>query len=218
VILSYARDALTTVIARIDRLYQIVKPPDMKLPIAVVVDAEVPPLLTDLIYHQGLASLLLFNDSPKSRSENGAAYKSRTERAAYVKERCKKISTQLLSNRKVRNSLTHLDEYLVKELARENTGWFIDVVVVRRNEFKPQRAVNVRYCRSYIMEEDVLLHFDNEIKLSALKEECENVLKAVWRDDDVGYYSGPPLRPWGRPQHLTAIPSSNQGIGSLSRD
>jgi hypothetical protein len=185
VILSYARDALHTIIRRIDRLHEIVKSSAIK---NVFIDPEIPPLLSDLGFQQGLASTLLFNDAPRSKNESTEAYGSRIERIAYVKKKCGNISTTILASRKIRNALTHLDEYLVKALKKPNTGWCIDIAMLHRDQFsavdnKTNRKLEIGFCRAYISVEDKLLHLGNEISLTGLREECTNVLDAVWPKD-----------------------------------
>ena len=113
------------------------------------------------------------------------------ERVAYVANRCQNISIPNLKNRKVRNALAHLDEYLVEELAASQTGWFIDIAVRSRAEFKAPNNLQINYCRSYIISEDRLLHFGHEVRLEDLKTEAKNVLSSVWLGTDVSYYSGP---------------------------
>ena len=188
VILSYARDALNTVIARIELVHTITKLlPGQNFSVG----PDLPSLLTDITLHQGIASLLLFNDGRRGHRETEAAYASRTERIAYVANRCSHLELPNLKSRVTRNALTHLDEYLVGELAADNTGWCIDMAVKSRSEFVPKRPIQIAFCRSYIIDEDKLLNFGNEIRLSDLKSECEQVLALVWPTTDVSYYSGP---------------------------
>ena len=190
VILSYARDAIHVVLRRIDRLHDLVKSSSID---NVFIDPEIPPTLSDLGFQQGLASMILFNDARRTNSENAAAYNNRLERTAYVKKKCANISTAILGSRKIRNSLTHLDEHLVQALQKPNKGWFIDVAMIRRNEFEQEDKIKpkleIGFCRTYIASEDKLLHLDNEISLTDLRRECTEVLNAIW-SEDAEQYSG----------------------------
>jgi hypothetical protein len=180
VILSHARGALHALVNRIDRLNELVRtsPPIVDF----YVDPEIPPTLTDLAFQQGLASTILFNSGPKGDRENSGAYRLRLDRTGYVKQRCAQISTSVLANRKIRNSLTHVDEYLARELSRPNTGWIIDSAIARRDQFTPPGGLQVGFCRTYISSEDVMLHLGNEISLRHLRDEATGVLRAIWNE------------------------------------
>jgi hypothetical protein len=177
VILSYARNSLHTMIRNIDRVHQQTK---VEGDNHIVYGEDLPSLLSDIVFHQGLASTLLFRDGPKGNGESQKAFASRSERAAYVAQKCDGLSLDALKNKKVRNSIAHLDEYLVEELAAESTGWWIDTVQSRRDMFTAPNNLKVAFCRSYIIGEDKLLNFGNEIVLSDLKREAEQVLAAIW--------------------------------------
>jgi hypothetical protein len=180
VILSHARYALQGLIKRIDRLPQLVAE---SLPIVNVhIHGDLPTLLSDLCFQQGLASTILFNDSPKSARENRAAYAQRLARVAYVRRKCSRISTALLQDRQIRNSLTHIDEHLAKALSKENTGWFIDCAILDREATSNPHGLDVAFCRSYISSENVILHLGHEISLTALRQEASGVLTAIWSE------------------------------------
>jgi hypothetical protein len=179
VILSHAWVALDAVINRIDRLHELVAMhPNF---INFHPHPDIPSTLSDLAFQQGLASTVLFNDGTKGQRESGAAYKLRLSRVVYVKQKCANITVSLLTNRKMRNSLTHIDEYLVREMARPNTGWLVDSAIGRRDQFAPQKPdIVVAFCRTYISSEDVLLHLGNEISLADLRNEANEVREAVF--------------------------------------
>jgi hypothetical protein len=189
VILSYARVALQTLITRIDVIHHLTKLSGNQ---NVYIHPELPSLLSDIVFHQGVVSLLIFRDGEQGRQESNLAYASRLERIAYVANRCEGLPFPALKSRRVRNALTHLDEYLAEELAAPNTGWFIDVAVRSRNDFGRHPEIpNISYARSYIIDSDTLLNFGEEINLGELKKEAELAVGAIWRATDVGHYSGP---------------------------
>ena len=176
VIMSHGRVALQGLIARIDQLYQLVRdgPPIEN----VHVHQDIPVTLSDLCFQQGIASTVLFNSGPRSTRENKAAYKLRLDRVEYVRKACTGVPTDILSNRDIRNRLTHIDEFL--GLTAPDTGWFIDSAMRRRDEFSPPPGIKVAFCRTYISSEDVLQHLDKEMSISALRNEAAGVLNAIW--------------------------------------
>jgi hypothetical protein len=174
VILCQAWVALDAVINRIDRLRELIATyPNF---IDFYPHPEIPPTLSDLAFQQGLASTILFNDAPRGQRESSAAYKLRRSRLAYVKQKCGGIQISVLPNRQVRNSLVHIDEYLVRQMARPKTGWLVDSAIGRRDQFTAaHHGIVVAFCRTYIASEDVLVHFDNEISLTELRREANEV-------------------------------------------
>jgi hypothetical protein len=181
VILSHGRMALQALVNRIDRLHTFVAAyPQLK---NLYPHSDIPATLSDLCFQQGIASTILFNDGRRREGESTVAYKLRLDRVAYVRQRCSLIATAVLSNRKIRNSLTHIDEQLAKALTKENTGWFIDVAISRRDEFTPLKSgTQIAFCRTYIASEDVILHLGNEISLRSLRQEANDVLMAIWQE------------------------------------
>lgn len=179
VILSHARVALQAVIARIDQLYKLIATyPNM---IEFYPHPDIPSILSDLCYQQGIASTILFNDSRRGDKESAAAYKLRLNRLEYVKEKCGSQTFPVLTSRKIRNSLTHIDEYLARELSRPKTGWMVDSAIGRRDQFTAaQHGISVAFCRTYISAEDKLLHFDNEISIKELRAEAQAILTSIW--------------------------------------
>jgi hypothetical protein len=146
------------------------------------VDPEIPPTLSDLGFQQGVASTILFNDAPKTSRENAASYKLRLDRLAYVKQRCAHIPHKVLANRKIRNSLVHVDEYLARELGKPNTGWMIDSAIGTRDQFAAPPGIEIGFCRMYIASEDMLLHLGNEISIANLRKEAKGVLSTIWNE------------------------------------
>jgi hypothetical protein len=183
IILSFARDALHAMIHFIDQLHR-----DTNATGNQIFYAEgYPTLLTTIVFQQALAATILFRDEPRGKGEKPKVFAVRKERAAYIAARCKGLSLHTLKNKKVRNSITHIDEYLAKELDVEGTGWFIDEVVSNREFLKAASPTpNVAFCRCYIASEDKLLNFGNEIILSDLKNEALQVLHAVWGEPSAG--------------------------------
>lgn len=181
IILSHGAVALQSLIKRIDYLHELV----VFWPALIDYHPhpEIPGTLSELAYHQGVASTILFNDQSRMTNENSGTYQLRMGRLAYVKAKCQNISTAVLADRKIRNSLTHVDEYLAKKLSRPKTGWSIDSAFGRRDQFTAkQHGIDIAFCRTYISSEDVLIHFDNEISISALRAEAVNVLRAIWNE------------------------------------
>lgn len=188
--MSQGAEALQGLITRIDNLHKLVNFwPNF---IEFHLHPEIPSTLSELAFHQGIASTILFNDSPKAHKENGATYKLRLERFSYVRRKCEGISTSVLSDRKIRNSLTHVDEHLAKALAQPKTGWIIDSAIGRRDQLTAsQHGIEISFCRTYISAEDVLLHLGNEISVKNLRKEAVDVLMAVWNAEP---YKLPELR------------------------
>jgi hypothetical protein len=179
VILSHGRSALQALINGIDRLHHLVAMYPQFADLHP--HPEIPSTLSELGFQQGVASTILFNDGPKGTRENSTTYKLRLARVDYVKDKCKNTSVSVLPNKKIRNSLTHIDEYLARDLAKPKTGWFIDSAIPRRDQFTAdQHGIQTAFCRTYISSEDVILHLDNEISLKSLREEANGVLGAIW--------------------------------------
>jgi hypothetical protein len=185
-------------IANIDRLHELVA--SMPRLTNVHTHPDIPSIITNICMHQGIASTVLFDDSERGK-EKLTTYNMRRERVKYIADRCAHLKLNVLRDRKVRNSLAHIDEYIIKHMAVENTGWFIDCAIAKRDEFLPvNRGMNVGFCRAYISYEDNILHFGNEIHLSTLRDEANDVLFAVWRSPKIAQpqLPGQPL-----PNHQT---------------
>jgi hypothetical protein len=179
VILSHARNALQALISRINRLLELTE----AFPVLTNMHPhpEIPSVLSDIAFQQGTASTIMFNDSPRSTRENARNYQLRLDRVKYIRDFCAKIELRVLPDRKVRNSLTHIDEYLARALTKPKTGWFIDVALSRRDEFTAQQyGIGIDFCRTYIKSENVILHLGHEISLSQLKGEAVSILREVW--------------------------------------
>ena len=124
VILSHGREALHAMIRRIDRLHAMLKDtPQIK---NAYFNPDIPSTLTDLCTQQGIASNILFNDGSRSRYESERAFKLRKERVAYVSHWIKGVPVKILSDRKLRNTLTHIDEHVADALTKPKTGWMIN--------------------------------------------------------------------------------------------
>lgn len=183
VILVQGRSALRATIDRIDRLHEITHEGPI---VNAGIHPDIAPTLSDLCYQAGLASTILFNDAKRGPRESPEAYKLRQERAEYVKHWCSEQNFQptTLLDREVRNSLTHIDERLADILTREPyVGWFLDVAVRNRHEFSAPDGISVQYCRSYVTEEDCILHLTQELSLAHLRAECAAVLAIVFGVD-----------------------------------
>jgi hypothetical protein len=201
VILSQGRFALQALVRRIDYLHEMLKHmPSLK---DAYVHPDIPATLTDLCNQQGIASTILFNDGPRQRKESVKAHKLRLERIAYVKHWTKNVPIKILSNRKVRNSLIHIDEYIADAFDKPKTGWLVDSAIGSRTQFTAaQHGIGIDFCRSYIASEDMILHLGNEISVSKLKWEASAILAAVFGESHPGLLSRPapiPPAPGSRP-------------------
>jgi hypothetical protein len=113
-----------------------------------------------------------------------------------VKSYASAVPVQVLSDRKIRNSLVHIDEKLAAALRAPKTGWFIDVAIGRRDQFSAaEHGIDIGFCRTYISSEDKILHLGNEISISDLRNEAVGILATVF-----GIESPAP------PQHTVPIP------------
>jgi len=179
VIISQGRYALQATIKRIDQLYEYVNStPGM---IDMYIHQDIPDALTDICMHQGIASDILFNTSPRGQKESAHHYKLRIERAKYVRNLLAKrgIDTPILSNKTVRNQLVHIDQHLERALQAPDTGWFFDVAIAYRNQFASP-GLKVNFCRTFIASEEIILHLGNEIPVRKLRAEATLVLKVVF--------------------------------------
>jgi hypothetical protein len=180
IILSHGREALNAVLERIEALRKLIQ----SSPLVNAYPApEIPSVLSDLCYQAGLASTILFNDIKKGRRESEIAYRLRRERVDYVQKWCNTqyLNISILRNRDLRNALTHIDEHLADALAAEpNVGWFIDSAIASRREFSPPDGIKMAFCRSYISDEDIIVHLGHEVTLRELANECAAVLAVVF--------------------------------------
>lgn len=179
VILAHGRDALKAVVTRIDQLHALL----LKMPhvIDVHLDPDIPSIVSDICFQHGVASTVLFNDSKRGKDEEAYLYRLRMERVGYVRRFCRERELSILANRKIRNSLTHIDEHLAKALRRPTTGWFIDAAIAARDQFTAAaHGITVAFCRTYISSEDMIIHLGNEIPLDKLRDEAIFVLAVVF--------------------------------------
>ena len=180
VILSQGKSALTSTLSRIDLLRNLT---NLNPSENTAIHPEIPSILSDLCYQAGLASTILFNDNQKGKMESEVAYNLRLERIQYMSEICAKIDLSLviLRDRDLRNSLTHIDEHIADILtSSQNAGWFIDVAVKSKKEWVAPEGISINYIRSYIIEDDVIIHLGKELPVSVLREECVNLLQKVF--------------------------------------
>lgn len=179
VILSHGRDALQAVIRRIDALHGLVQQyPNI---INYYPDPDIALIASDICFQQGVASTVLFNDAERAASESAYLFRLRTERVDYVRRLCDGRALQILPDRKMRNSLIHIDEHLAKALQKPNTGWFIDTAIGWRDQLVAERpGTEIAFCRTYISSEDSILHLGNQISLAKLRDESAFVLAAVF--------------------------------------
>jgi len=184
-ILTQGSSALSATFQKINYLFNVCGPQEGN---KVFMDSSIAPTLQDLCAQAGIASQILFNGNPhKSRLESQQAFDLRIERFNYVKNLCDSqgFNPNILLDREVRNSLTHIDERLADILTKDHgVGWFIDYVASTRNSFpKPEGITEIKYCRSYVHNEGKILHLDNELDIKALAHECVAVLAIVFGID-----------------------------------
>ncbi len=128
----------------------------------------------------------MFSDGKKGWQESDYAYQLRKERVAYVKRWCdaQGVSAPMLQDRGLRNSLTHVDEHLADALERTPmTGWFIDVAIDSRSGLNAPDGIAIAFCRSYIRDEDKIVHLEHELAISDLEKECRAILAVVFGID-----------------------------------
>ena len=87
----------------------------------------------------------------------------------------------VLANRTIRNKLVHIDDHLAKAGKKPNTGYFIDMAVSHRNQFVASDGIEIGFCQSLIVSEEIILHVGSEISLRGLRHEAGAVLEAVFR-------------------------------------
>ncbi|WP_127785804.1 hypothetical protein [Rhodovarius crocodyli] len=143
---------------------------------------EISDAISEICFHYGVASTILFDNSPKKINENDRAYKLRNERYEYVESICKgnDLEIVLLKNRSLRNKIVHIDEHVEKELRKPDAGWLIDSAVDNRDEFTAPNEISVNFCRGYIVMEEKIIHFGYEMDVRRLKYEASSVISAVF--------------------------------------
>lgn len=178
VIMSQGAAALSAMVARIDRLCELLSfIPNL---IAMYPHPEIPQALTEICMHQGIACSILFNDSVRANGESASKYAGRIARAKYVGDYTQGANLQILKSRAIRNRLVHIDEYLTSALDQKDCGWFIDVAIHTRDQFTSNDGIEVRFCRSLIVSEWMILHLGTEIHLPSLRNEAAMVLATVF--------------------------------------
>lgn len=180
IIMSQGRFALSAMLDKISELYECLHAtPQMS---GMYPHPRIPQILSEICIHQGIASSVLFDKPKRDNEKSAAAYKLKLERFEYIKNICETnfIPVPILSNRKMRNELIHIDEYLFKNLRKPDTGWFIDVAIDSREQFKNPNIKHYGFCRSFIASEEIIIHFDNEISIPKLWHEATAVLAAAF--------------------------------------
>ena len=180
VILTQGSSALIATIDRIEQLYNFIKGSPLT---NAAIDRGIAPILSDLCAQAGIAATILFHKGPKGRLESDVAYNLRKQRIQYIEKFCTEQSffPQTLTNREVRNSLTHIDERLADILTKDsNVGWFIDTAINKRDEFVAPKDILIKFCRCYIISENKILHLDQELDIEKLRQECIVLLAIIF--------------------------------------
>jgi hypothetical protein len=113
-------------------------------------------IVRDLCFHLGFVSLILLDDSKKRKKESSFAYKLRQERVSFLLSKFQKnnFTPEILSNRDIRNSFAHIDEYLADSLSAEpDIGWYFNLVSSNRMNNIPEGISKIKYFNSYIINE-----------------------------------------------------------------
>jgi hypothetical protein len=180
ILLGQASDALRALVRHIDRVHEAIDGRQFE---SIVNDHTLPSLLSDICNQHAVACTILF-DGVKRSKENATLTTIRNERISLVKQRCQGLNLRLLPDKKFRNTLIHIDEYLAKALRAHNTGWAVDCVFTDRVSFlatlENPRGVEPAFCRCYAADEDLILHVGYQIHLGSLREEARAVLCAVF--------------------------------------
>jgi len=139
--------------------------PDLSKGFTTVSDAAMSAALQHLAIHLGQASLTLFDCSERRRSEDKCAYELRKSRAMTIAEFLADIDLSPLSDRRVRNRLIHVDEYMGSCGAMGEGVWLSNISLSHREAVKSKLPMH--YCRVYIFAEDRLLHLGAEMDVKA---------------------------------------------------
>lgn len=179
ILLSQGRYALQEMLAAIGRMYRLInEPPHID---GVYLHRDIPATITEICFHSGIASNLLFNGSPKGR-ESDTAYKSRVERHEYVRQLLAdhNVKINVLADKAVRNKLQHVDQFLPTLLADEKVGWCIDVALEGRNAPFSKSHLKFKFIRTFVVSEAKIVHLNTEISVAGLWHEATAVLSGVF--------------------------------------
>ncbi len=180
VILTQGASALIATIDRIEQLHNFIKSSPLT---NAAINRGIAPILSDICAQAGIAATILFHKGSKGRLESEFAYLLRVQRIQYVEKFCteQNFSPKILTNRDVRNSLTHIDERLADILTKDsNIGWFIDTAINSQDEFVAPKDITIKFCRCYVISENKIMHLDQELDLEKLKQECISLLAIIF--------------------------------------
>ena len=180
VILSHAREALSGCVDRIGQLRSYVANSPLK---NASFDSRIHTLVSDICYQAGVASTILFTRK-KSKNASKTSRDLAKERYEYVQRICQQagLNCPTLRNREIRNALTHIDERLADAMTADpGIGWFIDVAFEPELSQKHREISEHRYCRCYDTANDRILHLGQELHLSSLKLESEQLLLHIFK-------------------------------------
>lgn len=180
VILSQGRQALSALLLRIDRLYKVLAEPPLIE--NFYPHPEIPHLLTEICAHQGVASSIMFNGSPRASDESARAYELRIARYRYVREFCDaaNVDLSILRSKTLRNKLIHIDSHVEKAMRTPETGWIIDSAIGYRDQFRNPDVKKVGFCRTFVVQEEKILHLGHEIFVPDLYNQTVSVLACVF--------------------------------------
>lgn|GEM_PF-3501820 len=171
------KDGLIALQRTVDHIRELrqLRPPAPPTGGIILADPQIPQLLNDLCTQLGQACLLLFNDGPDRNAESKSDGQMRRERAATIRNACHGIDTAPLTDRKTRNRLVHVDEYLLKQSRAHQGSWLVDMAISSRS-FIVTLPGESAYCRVYVSDEDKIYHLGSELDLAAVETAANEVL------------------------------------------
>jgi hypothetical protein len=181
VILKQGDYALRTIRSNIEKLYASLSAAPSFIGLSAF--KEIPEFVSNICLQLGTASSIMFDDSSKKHRESSANYALRIERFNYAQRHCNEHGAQpnYLFDRKIRNQIVHCDEHIANAFRKNpNKGWFIDIALHDRSNWKTSKDLSIGFIRSFVAKEQLLIHLDNEIFLPSLHSEVNAVLAAVF--------------------------------------
>lgn len=189
-VIEEGMQALTCLVRDIEQIWKLRPPIEPPPKGSVVSNGVIPALIGSVCQDLGTASLCLFSRGPlPTRFDNDA----RLARTAFLESKLQGISPGPLSDRAVRNRLTHIDEWLPRAFrADPDAATLQDLAITRRSMFKrTEGSGEIVFVRVYVMEEDCISHLGADMHLGQLHQSANDVLQALKEDlpDKLGRHS-----------------------------